>query len=116
LANGGLQDTGTVEADGLLRPFPLDRALPRGTVAVLVESDGDLQLDALLLRPGVSTTVYARGAAGPAVLYANGGARATTIAALASGSGRTYASNGAVRGSSRAPVVTVTGGGFAVTT
>jgi hypothetical protein len=116
LANGGLRETGTVEADGLLRPFPLQRALPPGTVAILVESDGDLQLDALLLQPAVSTTVYVRGSERPAVLYANGGARTTTIAALAAGTGRTYAADGAARGSSRSPVVVVTGGGFAVTT
>jgi hypothetical protein len=116
LANGGLLETGTVQADGLLRPFPLQRALPRGTAAVLVESDGDLELDALLLQPAVSTTVYARDAERPAVLYANGGARTATIAALAAGTGRTYAADGAARGSSRSPVVEVTGGGFAVTT
>lgn len=116
LANGGLRETGTVQADGLLRPFPLDRPLPRGTVAVLVESDGDLQLDALLVQPAVSTTVYARGSRRPAVLYVNGSGRATTTTALAAGWGRTYAANGTPRGTSRSPVVDVTGGGFAITT
>lgn len=116
IVNGGLRDTGTVDAEGLLRPFPLGRALPTGTVAVVVESDGDLQLDALLVQPGVSTATYTRSGGGPAVLYVNGGTHATTTRAVAAGTGRAWTSDGAARGRAGAPVVPLPGGGFAVTT
>ncbi len=116
IVNGGLREAGTVEAEGLLRPFPLSRALPAGTVAVLVESDGDLQLDALVIQPGVSTATYQRSGDRPAVLYVNGGTRATTTRALAAGSGRAWTSEGAARGRAGAPVVALPSGGFAITT
>ena len=115
LRNGGLREAGTVGAEGLLRPFPLDRPLPRGTVAVVVESTGDLQLDALLLQPAVSTATYARGSGRPAVLYVNGGTRPTTAVAIAPGSGRTWTSDGASRGRAGGRRFTIPGGGFAIT-
>ena len=62
--NGGLRATGVVHADGLLKPFPLARSLPAGAVSVVVETTGDLQLDALMLQPLVTTVSYAR-APGP---------------------------------------------------
>ena len=37
--NGGLRETGVVEAEGLLRLVPLSRPLPRETVAVVVKGD-----------------------------------------------------------------------------
>ena len=104
------------QADGLLRPFPLDRPLPRGTVTIVVESTGDLQLDALMVQPAVATTVYARGRERAAVLYVNASGRATTTKSLAPGSGGTYAANGTPRGPSRSPLVDITGGGFSITT
>jgi hypothetical protein len=116
LANGALHDTGVVQADGLLRPFPLDRALPDGTVRVVVESSGDLQLDALLMQPVVSTVRYPRGTATPAVLYANARTIPATVPALAAGTGWTWTADGTRRGAVRGPRVLVAGGGFAITT
>ncbi|MEP6630571.1 MAG: twin-arginine translocation signal domain-containing protein [Lapillicoccus sp.] len=116
LANGGLRDTGVVQADGLLKPFALDRALPDGSVSVVVESTGDLQLDALLMQPVVSTVVYARGGGTPAVLYANARTIPANVPALAAGTGWTWTADGTRRGAVRGPRVLVTGGGFAITT
>lgn len=87
LDNGGLRETGVIEAEGLLRPFPLSRPLPSGTVAVVVESDGDLQLDCLLIHPAVSTVRYTRGDDQPAVLYVNADTRPSTTRAVAPGRG-----------------------------
>ena len=116
LANGGLRDAGVVQADGLLKPFPLDRALPDGSVSVVVESTGNLQLDALLMQPVVSTVVYARGSGTPAVLYANARTTPVNVPALAAGTGWTWTADGTRRGAVRGPRVLVTGGGFAITT
>jgi len=116
LANGGLHDPGVVEANGLLKPFPLDRALPDGTVQVRVDSSGDLQLDALLMQPVVSTVSYTRGSGTPAVLYANARTIPANGPALSSGSGATWTADGARRVPVRGPRVFVLGGGFAITT
>ena len=115
LDNGGLRETGVVEAEGLLRPFPLSRPLPSGTVAVVVESDGDLQLDCLLVQPAVSTVRYARGDGPPAVLYVNADTVPSTTSAVAPGRGWTWSNDGASRGAAQSPSVRVTGGGFAIT-
>lgn len=112
--NGGLHHTGIVPADGLLAPVALRRALPAGTVAVHVESDGDLQLDALLIQPAVATVRYAT-SSGPVVLYANASPHPATAAAVARGRGYTWAWDGALKGSASSPLVSVTGGGFAIT-
>ncbi|MEO7058372.1 MAG: hypothetical protein ABI083_01500 [Lapillicoccus sp.] len=112
--NGGLEHTGIVPADGLLSPVSVGRPLPAGTVAVVVRSDGDLQLDALLLQPAVATVRYET-SHGPVVLYANASTCAATVAALAPGRGHTWSADGAPRGTSGFPHVSVTGGGFAVT-
>lgn len=114
VANGGLHQTGAVPADGLLAPVALPRALPTGTVAVRVESDGDLQLDALLIQPLVSTVRYAT-SSGPVVLYANASPRPSTVPAVARGRGRTWAPDGSPGGPASSPLVSVTGGGFAIT-
>lgn len=114
VANGGLRQPGIVPADGLLAPVSLDRVLPAGTVAVVVESHGDLQLDALLIQPAVATVRYAT-SRGPVVLYVNASSCPATAAALAPGRGHTWASDGTPRGPSAAPHVWVAGGGFAVT-
>lgn len=115
LENGGLGHTGVVEADGLLRPFPLQQRLPDGTVAVLVVSGGDLQLDALLLQPIVSTVRYDRFSRRPSVLYANSSLTAVRVVAISPGAGSTWSSDGAGRGGVGGSDITVTGGGFAVT-
>jgi hypothetical protein len=115
LDNGGLHETGVVEAEGLLRPFPLNRSLPRGTVAVTVESDGDLQLDCLLVQPAVATVRYARGDERPAALYVNADTHPSSTTAVAPGRGWTWTPWGERRGGAHAPVVRVTGGGFAIT-
>ncbi|GAA1883869.1 hypothetical protein [Lapillicoccus jejuensis] len=119
LPNGGLRRTGVVPADGLLRPFPLPRPLPAGTVSVLVDTTGDLRLDALVLLPVVSTVTYARGSGTPAVLYANATTDPASCGAVAPGSGWTWTAGGVRRGAvAGVPggTVTVTAGGFAVTT
>ena len=115
LANGGLHETGVVEADGLLKPFPLERALPQGTVSVQVVSRGDLQLDALLLQPVVSTVRYDRVASRSSVLYANSSTSPVRVDAISPGAGSTWNSEGAARGGVGGTTITVTGGGFAVT-
>ena len=117
LANGGLKDSGVVEADGLLKPFPLDRALPGGTVAVVVESSGDLQLDALLMQPVVSTVVTP---GGPAPLRSSTPTRAPPRRASRRGrpdlAGRGRPTGPPIAPPSRGPTITVAGGGFAITT
>lgn len=115
LDNGGLRETGVVEAEGLLRPFPLSRPLPPGTVAVVVESDGDLQLDCLLLQPAVSTVRYSRSEGRAAVLYVNADTRPSTTPAVAPGRGWTWSADGKSGGAAHSPMVRVTGGGFAIT-
>ncbi len=115
LANGGLGEAGVVEADGLLKPFPLERRLPDGTVAVLVVSGGDLQLDALLLQPVVSTVRYDRRSRRPSVLYSNASTTATRVNAVSPGAGSTWTSEGIPRGDGGGSVLAVTGGGFAIT-
>ena len=118
LANGGLRDRGVVPADGLLKPFPLDRALPSGTVAVVVESSGDLQLDALLMQPVVSSVVYARGSGTPAVLYANASTTSAGVTARAPGRGWAWTADGARRnlvGLVAIAPIRLPGGGFAIT-
>jgi hypothetical protein len=113
--NGGLRETGVVEAEGLLRPFPLSRPLPSGTVAVVVESDGDLQLDCLLIQPAVSTVRYLRGGGRAAALYVNADTKPSITQAVAVGRGWTWSADGKRRGAAHSPTVRVTGGGFAIT-
>lgn len=114
IANGGLVQAGVVRAEGLLRPVPLRRPLPKGTEKVLAESDGDLQLDALLLQPRVSTTEYVT-TAGSTVLYVNATGATATTAALAAGRGRAWTATGEERGVTGSPRVPVPAGGFAIT-
>ncbi len=116
LDNGGLRDTGVVEADGLLKPFPLSRNLPAGAVSVVVETTGDLQLDALMLQPLVTTVRYARGSGTPAVLYVNSDDSPTNTSALASGVGWAWTPDGARRNLVGLNGVHLPSGGFAVTT
>ena len=113
--NGGLRETGVVEAEGLLRPVPLSRPLPRETVAVVVESDGDLQLDCLLLQPAVSTARYTAAGGTAAALYVNADTTTSTTPAVAPGRGWSWTADGERRGAAHAPVVVVKGGGFSIT-
>ncbi len=113
--NGGLRETGVVEADGLLRPLPLSRPLPRETVAVVVESDGDLQLDCLLIQPAVSTARYTAADGTAAALYVNADTKTSTTRAVAPGRGWSWTADGERRGAAHAPVVVVKGGGFSIT-
>ena len=117
--NGGLGTTGVVQADGLLKPFPLSRELPDGAVSVVVETTGDLQLDALLLQPVVSSVAYARGTGTPAVLYANASTSSASIPARAPGQGWAWTAEGARRnlvGLVAIAPIRLPGGGFAITT
>ena len=119
LPDGGLRRTGVVPGDGLLKPFPLPRSLPAGTVSVLVDTTGDLRLDALVLLPVVSTVRYDRGSGRPAVLYANATDAPAGTTALARGTGWTWTASGGRRAAVRAVPgrpVTVAAGGFAITT
>ena len=94
LENGGLGTTGVVQADGLLKPFALSRGLPAGAVSVVVETTGDLQLDALMLQPLVSSVAYARGSGAPAVLYANSSTSPTSASPQAPGAGWAWTPEG----------------------
>ncbi len=115
LDNGGLRDTGVVQADGLLKPFPLSRSLPAGAVSVVVETTGDLQLDALMLQPLVTTVTYARGSGTPAVLYVNSSTRPTNTPALAPGIGWAWTPEGARRNLVGLNGIHLSSGGFAIT-
>jgi hypothetical protein len=114
--NGGLRSTGVVQADGLLRPFPLSRALPAGAVSVVVQTTGDLQLDALMLQPLVTTVTYARGSGTPAVLYVNSGTSPTAASPLAPGQGWAWTPEGGRRNPVGRVGIRLPSGGFAVTT
>jgi hypothetical protein len=85
-------------------------------VAVVVESDGDLQLDCLLIQPAVGAVRYSRGDGRPAALYVNAATTPSTTPAVAPGRGWTWSADGARRGAAHSPTVRVTGGGFAITT
>ena len=113
--NGGLVETGVVDAEGLLRPVPLTRSLPAGTVAVVVESDGDLQLDGILIQPAVSTVRYTAADGTAAALYVDADTKPSTTPAVAPGRGRSWTADGEQRGAAHSPVVVVTGGGFSIT-
>ena len=114
--NGGLRTTGVVQADGLLKPFPLSRALPAGAVSVVVETSGDLQLDALMLQPLVTTVSYARGSGTPAVLYANSSTSPTAASSVAPGQGWAWTPEGGRRNPVGRVGIHLPSGGFAVTT
>jgi hypothetical protein len=114
--NGGLRDTGVVQADGLLKPFPLTRGLPAGAASVVVATTGDLQLDALMLQPLVSSVTYARGSGTPAVLYVNSSSSPTNASASASGLGWAWTPEGARRNLVGLNGVHLPSGGFAITT
>ena len=53
--NGGAGAQGITDAQGLLFPFSLKRALPAGAVVVVGMSSGTAALDALLVQPLVAT-------------------------------------------------------------
>ncbi|HEY8305556.1 MAG TPA: hypothetical protein VIG79_02650 [Lapillicoccus sp.] len=114
--NGGLRDTGVVQADGLLKPFPLSRSLPAGSISLVVETTGDLQLDALMLQPLVTTVSYARGSATPAVLYVNSSTSPTSVSPLAPGTGWAWTPEGGRRNPVGHNGVHLPSGGFAITT
>lgn len=114
--NGGLRTTGVVQADGLLKPFPLARSLPVGAVSVVVETTGDLQLDGLMLQPLVTTVSYTRGSVTPAVLYVNSSTSPTAASPLASGQGRAWTPDGARRNPVGPNGVHLPSGGYAITT
>lgn len=114
--NGGTGDRGLTEADGSLVPQLLDRALPGGRVRVRCTSDGELRLNALIVRPAVATARYAT-RHGEAVLYAGATQRDVTVRALAPGRGRRYDADGDSRGRVDAGrKVSVVAGGFTITT
>ncbi|ACQ80521.1 conserved hypothetical protein [Beutenbergia cavernae DSM 12333] len=112
--NGGTGDAGLTEVEGSLVPQLLGRPLPAGPLTVRVTSDGDLRLDALLLRPAVATAHYAT-TSGDAVLYAGSTERATTTPALAAGRGWAYDADGDRRGRVSGDRVRVAAGGFTIT-
>ncbi|MDO5661055.1 MAG: hypothetical protein Q4G40_00025 [Brachybacterium sp.] len=90
---GGAGPRGVTEWDGLLRPFPLDRPVPGGTVAIEVTSDGDLQLDALMLLPAVTAAVYST--TGKDVILRAGTADGEiTVPVVAGETGRAYRPDG----------------------
>lgn len=114
--NGGTGDRGLTEADGSLVPQLLDRTLPGGRVTIRCTSiDGELRLDALLLRPAVATARYATDG-GDVVLYAGSTPREARVAPLAPGRGTAYDADGDRRGRVDARrEVRVEPGGFTVT-
>ncbi|CAM3701925.1 hypothetical protein OCAE111667_22695 [Occultella aeris] len=113
-ANGGTGAAGLTEVPGSLVPQGLDDVVPAGVVTVRCESDGDLRLDALLLRPLVTTAHYATTGT-DAVLYVNAGDRVTLTPALAGGTARAYTGSGRQRGQMRAGrQVRVVEGGFTI--
>lgn len=116
LENGGLGTTGVVQADGLLKPFALSRGLPAGAVSVVVETTGDLQLDALMLQPLVSSVAYARGSGAPAVLYASSSTSPTSASPQAPGAGWAWTPEGDRRNPVGYNGVHLPSGGFAITT
>ncbi|TDE90082.1 hypothetical protein EXU48_18835 [Occultella glacieicola] len=113
-SNGGTGAAGLTEVPGSLVPQALDEPVPAGAVTVRCESDGDLRLDALLLRPHVAAAHYDTTGA-DVVLYVNAGDRVTLSPALAGGTARAYTSTGKQRGQMRAGrKVRVVEGGFTI--
>lgn len=74
--NGGAGAQGITDAQGILFPFALKRALPAGAPAVVGSTDGDAALDALLVQPQLST-VSVDGSGGQATLYVSAAASTT---------------------------------------
>lgn len=114
-SNGGTGEQGLTEVPGSLVPQAPEGSVPAGTVTVGCESDGDLRLDALLLRPSVSTAHYTT-TDGDAVLYVNAAERSIVTPALAVGTAHAHDRTGKQRGQAQAGRrVRVVKDGFTIT-
>ncbi|HJB11469.1 MAG TPA: hypothetical protein H9786_13265 [Candidatus Brachybacterium merdavium] len=67
---GGIDDRGATEWDGILKPFPLESEIPNGTVAIEAVVDGHLELDELMILPGITSAAHPCRGGGEIILRA----------------------------------------------
>lgn len=67
---GGVGDAGTTEWAGVLKPVRLEHAVPADAVAIEIVSQGQLELDELMLLPAVTEAEFPTSTGGTATLYA----------------------------------------------
>lgn len=111
---GGQGDPGITPWEGLLRPFALPRALPRGSAAIVAEVDGTMELDALMILPAVAAVAYGT-RTGELVLRASASGAPVAVPLTRTERGTSWRSDGRAgrRMDLRHPCLA--SGGFAVT-